>query len=114
MQAVVGGNIQAIYPYAEPVAIVCNEEGLLEGLPFNRSVEGGYGGVVGTFFVCGLSADSFCSLTPEQVKTYREKFQHAEILLGFEGGVPVTMKVPARNKNQPLEGKDRNTPPERG
>lgn len=114
MQAVVGGNIQTIYPYAEPVAIVCNEEGLWEGLPFNRSVEGGYGGLVGTFFVCGLSADSFCSLTSEQVKTYREKFQHAEILLGFEGGVPVTMKVPARNKNQPLEGKDRNIPPERG
>ena len=42
MQAVVGGSIQAIYPYQEPVAIVCNEEGLLLGLPFNRSVGGGY------------------------------------------------------------------------
>ena len=54
MQAVVGGSIQAIYPYQEPVAIVCNEEGLLLGLPFNRSVGGGYGGVFGAFFVCGL------------------------------------------------------------
>ena len=26
MQAVVGGNIQAIYPYQAPVAIVCNDE----------------------------------------------------------------------------------------
>lgn len=29
MQATVGGLIQAIYPYEEQVAIVCNEEGLL-------------------------------------------------------------------------------------
>ena len=29
MQAVVGGGIQAIYPYQEPVAIVCNDEGIL-------------------------------------------------------------------------------------
>lgn len=46
MQATVGGLIQAIYPYEEQVAIVCNEEGLLHGLEFNRSVPGGYGGVV--------------------------------------------------------------------
>ena len=29
MQSTVGGLIQAIYPYPEQVAIVCNEEGLL-------------------------------------------------------------------------------------
>lgn len=27
MQEVVGGLIQAIYPFDEPVALVCNEEG---------------------------------------------------------------------------------------
>ena len=51
MQAVVGGWIEAIYPYEEEVAIVCNEEGLINGLPVNRSVPGGYGGVFGTFFI---------------------------------------------------------------
>lgn len=45
MQAVVGGLIQPIYPYQEQVAVVCNEEGLINGLLFNRSVENGYGGV---------------------------------------------------------------------
>ena len=35
MQATVGGLIQAIYPYEERVAIVCNDEGLLLGLDFN-------------------------------------------------------------------------------
>ena len=48
MQELVGGLIDAIYPYDDPVALVCNDEGLLLGLPFNRSVEGGYGGICGT------------------------------------------------------------------
>ena len=26
MQTVVGGSIQAVYPFEEPVALVCNEE----------------------------------------------------------------------------------------
>ena len=57
MQDVVGGLIQAIYPFEEQVAVVCNEEGLLLDMPFNRSMEGGYGAVFGPFFVCGLSED---------------------------------------------------------
>ena len=113
MQATVGGYIQAIYPYEEPVAIVCDEEGLLKNYAFNRSVEGGYGGVFGTFFVCGLSEDSFCSLSPEQMKHYKGKFKHAEILLGAKGNEPVTLKVEAYPK-QPAEKADKGkTSPER-
>lgn len=111
MQATVGGFIEAIYPYEEPVAIVCNEEGLINGLPFNRSVEGGYGGVFGTFFVCGLSEDSFCSLSPEQMKHYKGKVKNAEILLGVKGNEPITLKVEAYPK-QPTgkADKGKNTP----
>jgi len=93
MQETVGGLIQAIYPFQESVAVVCNEEGLLLNLPFNRSMDGGYGGVFGTFFVCGLGHDDFCSLTPEQMEAYKAKFHHAEILLGIQGNEPVTLKV---------------------
>lgn len=111
MQATVGGYIEAIYPYEEMVAIVCNEEGLINGLPFNRSVEGGYGGVFGTFFVCGLSEDSFCSLSPEQMKYYKEKFKNAEILLGAKGNEPITLKVEAYHKQTTEKvGKGKNTP----
>ena len=113
MQAVVGGPIQAIYPYKEQVAIVCNEEGLLLGLPFNRSIEGDYGGVSGTFFVCGLEEDRFCSLTPEQVKTYKRKFHQAEILLGVKGNEAITLKVEPYAKNKPSKEHGRSTPPGR-
>ena len=113
MQAIVGGSIQAIYPFGESAAVVCNEEGLINGLPFNRSMEGGYGGVCGTFFVCGLNGDGFCSLTPEQVKTYKQKFHHAEILIGAIGNEAVTIKVEPREKNKPPKGHDRPTQPGR-
>ena len=38
MQAVVGGDIEAFYPFEEQGCIVCNEEGKLIGLPLNRAV----------------------------------------------------------------------------
>lgn len=101
MQATVGGLIQAIYPYEEQVAIVCNEEGLLHGLEFNRSVPGGYGGVVGTFFICGLGEEDFCSLTPEQMEKYRKEYHKAEILIGARGNEPITIKVEPKQKKPP-------------
>ena len=107
MQELVGGLIDAIYPYDDPVALVCNDEGLLLGLPFNRSVEGGYGGICGTFFVCGLGEDNFASLNPELMEKYREKFRRAEILLGVKGNTPITFKTEAKPKARPEKPKPR-------
>ena len=107
MQEVVGGLIQAIYPFQEPVAVVCNDEGLLLGLPFNRSMDGGYGCVCGTFFICGL--ENFCSLTPEQIQTYKERFSRAELLIGVNGNEPITLKITLRIKNRPSKQRE---PPE--
>ena len=96
MQAAVGGPITALYPFEEMVAIVANDEALNMGLEFNRSVEGGYGGVFGTFFVCGLTEEDFCSLPPEQMELFKKKYHHAEILIGARGNEPVTLKVEPR------------------
>lgn len=98
MQAIVGGLIEPIYPYHEEVAIVCNEEGLINGLPFNRSVSGGYGGVFGTFFICGLGEEDFCSLPPELMERFKKEFRNSEILLGFDGNEAVTLKVSSQPK----------------
>ena len=38
MQSVVGGNIEALYPFEEAVSIICNEEGKINDLPLNRAV----------------------------------------------------------------------------
>lgn len=108
-QAIVGGLITVSYPYEEKVGIVSNDEALMLDMPFNRSIEGGYGGIFGTFFICGLDGEDFCSLTDEQVKRYKQKFHKAEILLGVRGNDPITMKVEPKVKDQP----DRPAPPPR-
>lgn len=38
MQRVVGGNIEEYMPFEDDVAIVCNEEGKVLGLPLNRAI----------------------------------------------------------------------------
>lgn len=53
------------------VALVCNEEAVLQGLPWNRYVRR-YGWSLGTFFICGLGEEDFISLTEEQVKRHSE------------------------------------------
>lgn len=114
MQAIVGGLIEPIYPYHEEVAIVCNEEGLINGLPFNRSVPGGYGGVFGTFFICGLGEEDFCSLPPELTERFKTEFRNSEILLGFDGSEAVTLKVSSQPKPHDISPHEKNhSSPER-
>lgn len=73
LQAAVGGLIDCAYPWPEKVCIVCNDEGLINGMPMNRMVEG-YSGLAGPFFVCGIDGEHFCSLTDEQVEKYQKLF----------------------------------------
>ena len=77
LQEVVGGLIQAIYPYDDPVAIICNDEGKLIRLPYNRPLyDDGiiYDIIVGTFIVAGLTEDDFGSLTDELLEKYSKIF----------------------------------------
>ena len=59
LQNLVGGLIQALYPFEDTVAIIANDEGKLLGLPWNRPLfdEDGqiYDIFVGTFLVALLS-----------------------------------------------------------
>ena len=82
LQGMVGGYIQAIYPYDDPVALICNEEGKLEGLPLNRALrdEDGdiYDIVSGTFLVVGLTEDNFGSLSGELAIKFSQEFKQPE------------------------------------
>ena len=96
LQKTVGGDIQAVYPYAEPVALICHEEGKMIGLPLNRALydaEGQiYDIVAGTFIVCGLSGDNFASLTPEDMARIKEQFHQPEVFAKINGKI-TAMKV---------------------
>jgi len=81
MQAIVGGYIEAVYPFDDPdVALVCNEEGKLEGLTPNRFLLNRNNGICdficGDFFLCYAPADSeiFESMPDNLIQKYIEKF----------------------------------------
>ena len=91
MQKIVGGPIEAVYPFDEPVALIANEEGRLLNLPLNRALRDDEGNVYdiisGTFFVCAAPPDSdrFEGLTDQQVKTYIARFATPEMFLNVGG-----------------------------
>ena len=91
MQQVVGGIIQAIYPFDEPIALICNEEGKLDGLPLNRSLRDEDGKIcdviTGTFFLCGAppEEESFTSLTENQLEDFEARFHTPELFLRLNG-----------------------------
>ena len=82
LQNEVGGDIEAVYPFEEPVAIVCNEEGKMNGLPLNRALRDDSGEiydiVAGTFLVTGLTDDSFGSLSPDLLRQFMTEFKMPE------------------------------------
>lgn len=84
-QAFVGGYIQAVYPFDDPVALVVNEEGKLKGMEPCRALmdeEGNiYDIIVGPFLICGLDDEGFVSLTPQQQKEYLAMFRHPQIFV---------------------------------
>ena len=83
LQKMVGGYIEAVYPFDDPVAIVCNEEGKINGCELNRSLKDGSGKVydiiAGSFLVVGLSEDDFASLSKEHQDKYSKIFEHPEM-----------------------------------
>lgn len=86
MQRLVGGSIEAIFPFEDQVAIVCNEEGKLLGQEPCRAIRDPDTGeiidvICGTFFVCGLTEDDFGSLSDVQITYYSKLFEFPEMFL---------------------------------
>ena len=102
LQAEVGGDIGATYPYSDPVALVCNDEGKLIGLNLNRGLrdENGeiYDIVAGTFLVVGLGEEDFASLSPELIQKYTEQFKTPERFMQINGNI-VVLPVPAEKQD---------------
>ena len=101
-----GGSIGASYPFADPVAIVYNDDGKLMGLPLNRALrdENGemYDAVAGTFLVVGLGEEDFASLPPEMAQKYEQLFHQPEAFLKL-GNRLLVLPVP----DEPLTEKPR-------
>lgn len=79
LQEAVGGDIAATYPYEDPVAIICNDNGKIMNLPWNRALrdENGeiYDIIAGNFLIVGLTEENFGSLSDELIGKYRSLFK---------------------------------------
>lgn len=91
LQQIVGGYIEAAYPFDDPVAIICNEEGKINGLELNRALRDEDGKVydilAGTFLIVGLEEENFASLMPEYQEKYSKLFEHPEVFLSVNGEI---------------------------
>ena len=106
MQEAVGGGIEGYYPYAEPVAIVCNDEGKINELPLNRAIYNQDGEMIeimaGTFFIAGLGEESFADLPDHFMEQYKEQFKYPEKFYRLAGEiVAVKQPLPPEEKQQP-------------
>ena len=112
LQRAVGGYIEAVYPYEDPVALIVNEEGKLNGLPLNRALRDEdndiYDIVAGTFLVVGLGESEFASLTPALMEKYEKLFHSAEAFLTLNGHLTVIpMPEPQARKSTKDRGEAR-------
>lgn len=102
MQAIVGGHLQAVYPFREEVALICNEDGKNMGLPHNRPLTNDWGVpydmICGTFFLAGVGAENFVSLTEEQIQKYKSLYNNMVVLTAKR---PTTRGKQAHQKEKP-------------
>ena len=85
LQKEVGGYIQAVYPWDDPVGIICDEEAKLKGSPLNRALRDEDGEIAdiiaGTFMVVGLGEENFTSLNDTEAKKFASVFKTPETFI---------------------------------
>jgi hypothetical protein len=98
LQHEVEGWIEATYPFEDPVAIICNEEGKLNGMEYNRAIRDENGEVreiiAGPFLIVGLGEEDFTSLPEDMVQKYKRMFAQPEVFLQTQSSLlilPYTM-----------------------
>lgn len=80
-QKQVGGYIEYTYlDNCDDVAIICNEEGKIQGLPPNRDV--GHDIIMGDFLIVGDDSEigEDRSLTDNQIQKYKKMFNEQSII----------------------------------
>ncbi len=75
-QKAVKGLIEPVYIENDNTCLICNDDSKLIGMEGNRRI--GRTIIAGSFFVCGLTEDSFRGLTDEEVTKYMNRFKEPE------------------------------------
>ena len=93
MQETVGGYIEEYMPFDDEVAIVCNEEGKMNGAELNRAIYSDDKEILdiiaGKFFIAyaPIESESFLSMPKDLMKKYEDKFQYPERFYQTDKGI---------------------------
>lgn len=121
LQQAVDGHIEVAYYFEEPVAVIVNEEGKLNGSELNRAICDQDGNIVdiiaGNFLVVGLGEENFCSLSPDLMQKFEEKFHQPEMFVRMGKSV-MALPMPddrVRKEDAPVKAEPvpRKTSPDR-
>ena len=107
MQSVVGGDIEEYMPFEDEVAIICNEEGKINGMPLNRAIfdEQNHKMVdimAGTFFIAyaPIESEKFKSLPPKMADKYTQRFKYPESFMKIGNEIKAIPIKPSRDKER--------------
>ena len=93
MQETVGGYIEEYMPFDDEVAIVCNEEGKMNGAELNRAIYSNDKEILdiiaGKFFIAyaPIESESFLSMPKDLMKKYEDKFRSPERFYQTDKGI---------------------------
>lgn len=107
MQAVVGGMIEEYMPFEDEVAIICNDEGKVNGLPLNRAVYDEKSHemidiICGNFFIAyaPIESEKFLSLPKEMADKYAEKFKYPERFVKLNNEIKAVPIKPNKDRER--------------
>lgn len=92
LQKTVGGYIEAIYPFEDLVALICDEESKMKSnTQWNRIL--GRDVIKGTFFLCGIEGENFGDLPDELMQKYKEFFWEPQLFIPTPNGLlPIILR----------------------
>ena len=106
MQKVVGGDIEEYMPFEDEVAIICNEEGKINGMPLNRAIYDSDKEMIdiiaGDFFVAfaPIESDKFRSLPRDMADKYHQLFKYPEHFTRSSEGITAVPFKPVRSEKE--------------
>lgn len=86
MQETVGGYIEAIYPFEDLAALVCDKEAKLKSdAQWNRILSRDV--IKGTFFLYGIEGEEFTDLPADLMEKYKEFFWNPQLFIPTPNGL---------------------------
>ena len=94
LQKTVGGYIEAIYPFEDEIAIICDEESKLKSdTEWNRLLPETGDVIKGTFIIAGLGDEDFTDLSPRLIEKYKQRFWNIELFVPTPNGLmPIVIR----------------------